>query len=476
MASYTVPFFVNGKEHIAERTFDVKSPVTGDVLHACSSASAQDVTTAVETAAEAFKTWKRMTPSRRRDIFLKTAEVMERRREELAKTMMEETGAAADWAGFNITVTVDMLKDLAGRISSVEGTFPPTVDENCGAIILKEPLGVVLGIAPWNAPYILATRAVAFPLAAGNTVILKVSELSPRTIWGVASCFHEAGLPAGVLNTLVHEPANAASITSQLIENPHIKKINFTGSTGVGRIIAKLAGQHLKPVLLELGGKAPAIVWEDADLEQAAQACVLGAFLHAGQICMSTERIIVHKNVAAEFEKKLAAAAEAIFPSSGNAPTLITEVGVEKNKKLVQDALSKGAEILVGDVNTAGSPAKTSMRPIILKGVTTSMDIYQTESFGPTVSIIEVDNEEDAIRIANDTEYGLTSSVFTENLRLGLRFAKEIETGAVHINSMTVHDEATLPHGGTKASGFGRFNTSTGLEEWVRTKNVTFKY
>ena len=149
MASYTVPFFVNGKEHIAERTFDVKSPVTGDVLHACSSASAQDVTTAVETAAEAFKTWKRMTPSRRRDIFLKTAEVMERRREELAKTMMEETGAAADWAGFNITVTVDMLKDLAGRISSVEGTFPPTVDENCGAIILKEPLGVVLGIAPW---------------------------------------------------------------------------------------------------------------------------------------------------------------------------------------------------------------------------------------------------------------------------------------------------------------------------------------
>lgn len=292
----------------------------------------------------------------------------------------------------------------------------------------------------------------------------------------MASCFHEAGLPAGVFNTLMHEPANAASITAQLIEHPEIRKINFTGSTAVGRIIAKLSGQHLKPVLLELGGKAPAIVWEDADLDQAAHACVLGAFFHAGQICMSTERIIVHKNIVAEFEKKLIAATETIFPSSGNAPILITDVGVGKNKTLVEDAVSKGASLLVGSLDSAGTPVKTSMRPIIIKGVTPAMDIYQTESFGPTVSLIEVDNEEDAIRIANDTEYGLTSSVFTENLRLGLRFAREIETGAVHINGMTVHDEPTLPHGGTKASGFGRFNASTGLSEWLKTKNVTFKY
>ena len=314
-----------------------------------------------------------------------------------------------------------------------------------------------------------------FPLAAGNTVILKASELSPRTIWGVASCFHEAGIPAGVFNTLVHEPANAAAITTQLIENPHVKKINFTGSTGVGRIIAKLAGEHLKPVLLELGGKAPAIIWEDANLDQAAHACALGSFLHAGQICMSTERIIVHKNIKAEFEKKLAAAAEQIFPTTGEAPTLIVEAGVQKNKKLVQDAVSKGASVLFGDAQAEG-PAKTSMRPVILNNVTPEMEIYRTESFGPTVSLVEVDNEEDAIRIANDSDYGLTSAVFTENLRLGLKFAREIESGAVHINGMTVHDESTLPHGGTKASGFGRFNASNGLEEWVRTKNVTFSY
>jgi acyl-CoA reductase-like NAD-dependent aldehyde dehydrogenase len=321
----------------------------------------------------------------------------------------------------------------------------------------------------------LATRAIAFPLAAGNTVILKASEISPLTIWGIVSCFYEAGLPAGALNMVVHEPANAASITRQIIEDPRVKKINFTGSTPVGRIIGRMAGENLKPVLLELGGKAPAIVWKDADLELAAQQCALGAFLHAGQICMSTERILVHKDIRGEFETKLAAAVEKMFPSDGKAPVLVSAVGVEKNRKLVQDALSKGATLLSGTPDIDG-PVTTSMRPMVIKDVKEDMDLYHTESFGPTVSLIEIETEEEALRIANDTEYGLTSAVFTENLRLGLRLAREIETGAVHINGMTVHDESCMPHGGAKSSGFGRFGTAHGLEEWVRTKNVTFKF
>lgn len=300
--------------------------------------------------------------------------------------------------------------------------------------------------------------------------------MSPKTIWGVVSCFHEAGIPDGVLNMVAHEPANAPAITSQLIADPNIRKINFTGSTLVGRIIAKLAGEHLKPVLLELGGKAPAIVWDDADLEQAASACAMGSFFHAGQICMSTERVLVHKNVRAQFEKEFATAVEKMYPSTGDAPNLIAANGVEKNKKLLQDALGKGASVVTGDPNAADGPNKTTMRPVVLSNVTPEMDIYKTESFGPTVSVIEVESEEEALRIANDTEYGLTSSVFTEDLRRGLRLAKQIETGAVHINGMTVHDEATLPHGGTKASGFGRFNASVGLQEWLKTKNITFKY
>jgi acyl-CoA reductase-like NAD-dependent aldehyde dehydrogenase len=317
-------------------------------------------------------------------------------------------------------------------------------------------------------------RSVLFPIAAGNTAVLKGSELCPRTMWGVASVFHEAGLPAGVLNLLFHAPANAPAITQALIAHPAVKKVNFTGSTAVGRIIGKLAGEQLKPVLLELGGKAPAIVWEDADLQNAAVQCALGAFLNAGQICMSTERIIVHKAIAEQFEKAFVGAIGGIF---GQEQVLINKAGVAKNKKLVEDAVAKGARVVYGDPAEVkvDSPA-AQMKPIVIAGVTPEMDIYKIESFGPTVSLFEVESEEEALRIANDTEYGLSSAVFTEDLRRGLRFAKGIETGAVHINSMTVHDEGTLPHGGAKASGYGRFNAAHGLGEWVRTKSVTFKW
>jgi acyl-CoA reductase-like NAD-dependent aldehyde dehydrogenase len=289
----------------------------------------------------------------------------------------------------------------------------------------------------------------------------------------IVSVFQEAGLPKGVLNFVVHEPASAAEVTAALIRNPLVKKINFTGSTSVGRIIGKLAGENLKPVVLELGGKAPAIVWEDADVQLAADQCALGSFANAGQVCMSTEKILVHKSIKAAFEEKLKGSVEKFFSSQADAPILINEAAVSKTKKLVNDAISGGASVVVGDINTKESSG-TRMRPIVLDKVTPQMDIYGTESFGPAVSIIEIETEEEAIRIANDTEYGLSSAVFTEDLRRGLRFAREIETGAVHINSMSVHDESALPHGGAKASGYGRFNSSAGLAEWVRSKTVTF--
>jgi acyl-CoA reductase-like NAD-dependent aldehyde dehydrogenase len=294
-------------------------------------------------------------------------------------------------------------------------------------------------------------------------------------MWGLCSVFHEAGLPDGVLNLVFHEPANAPAITKMLVADPQIKKINFTGSTLVGRIIGQLAGEHLKPVLLELGGKNPAIVWEDADLDNAAVQCALGAFFNSGQVCMSTDRIVVHKTVRAEFEKKLVGAIDRMFGADKDGLVLINGAGVAKNKKLIGDALAKGAALLYGDADPQGASA-TRMRPVVLSGVSTDMDIYQTESFGPTVALYEVETEEEALRIANDTEYGLSSAVFTEDLRRGLRLAREIETGAVHINSMTIHDESALPHGGAKASGHGRFNATSGLLEWVRSKTITYKW
>ncbi|CZS95534.1 related to aldehyde dehydrogenase [Rhynchosporium graminicola] len=465
------PLLINNKPHPTIITFPVSSPVTGKVLHEFSSASISDIDTALQAAQSSFPAWKRLPPPQKRDIFLRAADLLTSRTEELKETMMQETGAAAPFTGFNITLAIDMLRDVAGRISSIQGFIPTTAQEGVSAMVVKEPFGVALAIAPWNAPYILGMRAMLFPLAAGNTVILKAPEFSPRCSQHLVQALHDAGLPAGVLNLVAHRSENAASITKHLIESPIIKKINFTGSTIVGRIIAELAAKNFKPVLLELGGKAPAIICEDADLELAAQECAVGAFLHGGQICMSTERIIVFEKVLPDFEVAFKKAVAAFAPEGGAKPVLINAAGVQKNKKLVADAVGKGARVLHGDVKAGEG---TSMMPVVVVGTKKDMDLFYTESFGPTVSVMAVQSEEEALELANDTEYGLNAAVFSRDLGRALRIAKGIECGAVHINGMTVHDETALPHGGVKSSGYGRFGAG-GLEEWVRTKTITFK-
>ena len=307
----------------------------------------------------------------------------------------------------------------------------------------------------------------------GNTVVLKSPEKAPACYWTLANIFHEAGLPAGCLNTIIHKPEDGAKITTVLIAAPAVKKINFTGSTAVGSVIASLAGKHLKPTLMELGGKAPAIVCEDADLNLAALNCTLGAFLYSGQICMSTERILVHKNVVGDFKEVLKATIAQVFPDKSGL-VLVDKTPVSKVKKLLDDAVEKGAKVFYGDTKDTCQLA-TAMRPVVLEDVKDGMDLYYTESFGPSVSLFVVDSDEEAIKIANDTEYGLASAVFTKNLQRGLKIARKIETGAVHINAMSVHDETNLPHGGAKKSGFGRFNGLEGLREWVRWKTITWK-
>ncbi|KAI2638375.1 aldehyde dehydrogenase [Xylaria nigripes] len=472
MTLYTVPFIIDGEERIPQDTFEVYSPATGEVVHLCGVATKADANAAVSAAAAAAPAWRDSSTSTRRDILLKAAETMDQRRPELVKYLADETGQPDQWAHSNLNVAVEMIKDAAGRVSTIGGFVPRPADANTNAMILREPYGVVLAIAPWNAPYILGTRAVLYPIAAGCTVVYKGSEFSPRVMHAITAVFHAAGLPKGVLNFISTTPANAHAVTECLIANPLVKKINFTGSSSIGRIIGKLAGEHLKPVVLELGGKAPAIIWEDADLDLAAKSCSYGAFLNSGQICMSTERIIVHKKVSQAFQNKLREAVSNIWP---NALVHINARAVEKNKELVRNAVSKGASLLLGGEFETEESSRTRLRPVVVANVTPDMDIYDQESFGATVSLIEVDSEEEALRIANDTEYGLSSAVFTEDLRVGLRFSKNIECGAVHINSMTVHDEVALPHGGAKASGYGRFNASAGLEEYLRTKTVTWK-
>ena len=475
-ASSTIPLWLDGKEVKLSSTFDVVSPLDHKTLYKSSAADEEDALKAIASAEKAFKSWSQTKPSTRRDIFLRAADEFKKRRDELQHYSQTETGAAESMFAFEHNLAYEACKGVAGLLQVASTSSMPVVaEEGSSAMLIKEPFGVVLGIAPWNAPYVLGLRACLQPLAMGNTVILKGPEAAPATYWALASILHAAGLPAGCLNTIYHRPADAAKVTQTLITHPAIKKINFTGSTAVGSIIASLAGKNLKPTVMELGGKAPSIVCEDANIQTAALQCALGAFLHAGQICMATERILVNSKIADEFRTALKGTVEQVFGEQGmGVPQLVTSAPVEKNKKLLEDALSKGAKTVYGDASH-NEESKTRMRPVIIENVKPGMDIYYTESFGPTVSLIIVNSDEEAIEIANDTEYGLSSAVFTEDLRIGLKIAKQIESGAVHINSMTVHDEAALPHGGVKRSGFGRFNGLPGLDEWVRSKVITWK-
>ncbi|KAM3532081.1 hypothetical protein NHJ13051_000457 [Beauveria bassiana] len=477
MASDTVPLVIGGQDVLTSDTFDVVSPATGKFLHKSSSANVAEAVAAVDAAAGALSAWSRTQVHERRAILLRAADIIQTRGDELKSAMRDETGSDDAWGDLNLRIATETILHAASCLVNLEGKMPAIADPGREALLIREPYGVVFSIAPWNAPIPLGIRAIVWAVGAGNTVVLKGSELSPKSLHLVCSVLWEAGLPPGVLNFFTTAPAHAAAVTSAVIAHAHVKKVNFTGSTAVGRIIAQTAGAHLKPVLLELGGKAPSIVLEDADLALAARHCALGAFLHAGQICMSTERILVHERVRDDFATELVAAVKSLYGEAGGgqeAGVLVTAAAVVKNKALVADALRKGATLLYGDPDEEEEEhdAKTRMRPVVVAEVTPSMDVYRTESFGPTVSLISFKDEADAVAIANDTEYGLVAAVFSKDLRRALGVARKIETGAVHINSMTPHDEPSLPHGGAKDSGYGRFGA--GFDEWTRTKTITF--
>ncbi|KAJ4188729.1 hypothetical protein NW759_016804 [Fusarium solani] len=383
---------------------------------------------------------------------------MDRRRAELGEYMHHEIGANKFYQDFILGLTIEGLRDTAGGIAgAMTGAAPESIHQ-----------------APWNAPYNLGLRSVLFALATGNTTILKGSEYTPRCYWAISDVLHEAGLPDGCLNLLFHSPAEAASTIDSLVSQPLVKKINFTGSTRVGRIISATAGKHLKPVLMELGGKASAIVLKDADLEQAARHCVQGAFLNAGQICMSTERIIVHESVASEFQDLLGHAIRKNFGTAHDTPAVVTSASASRNRDLISDAISKGAHQVKIFGDEHAHETETKMRPVVLGNVKKNMDIYSQESFGPSVSLFTFQTEREALDLANDTEYGLTASIFSKDLKAAFDLANSLESGAVHINSMTVHDESSLPHGGVKDSGFGRFNGPQGLDEFLHYKTVTW--
>ena len=338
---------------------------------------------------------------------------------------------------------------------------------------VRQPAGVVLGIAPWNAPVILGVRAIAMPLACGNTVVLKASELCPRTHRLIGTALRDAGLPNGVVNVVTNAPADAGKVVETLISHPAVRRISFTGSTRIGRIVAETAARYLKPVLLELGGKAPLIVLDDADLDEAVNAAVFGAFVNQGQVCMSTERIVVDEKVADEFLEKFAARARALRPAirartAWCSARWSTRSAVVHVRSLIDDALAKGANLLVG-----GQVNGTVMNATVLDGVTPAMRIYGEESFGPVAVVLRASDVDDAVRLANDTEYGLAAAVFGRDVTRALAVARRLDCGICHINSATVDDEPQMPFGGIKASGYGRFGGKAAIDAFTELRWIT---
>ncbi|MDX3899719.1 MAG: aldehyde dehydrogenase [Sphingobium sp.] len=456
-------------------TFDRRNPMTGEVATTSQAATVADVNMACEAAEAAFPAWSALGPNARRALLMKAAAELEARALQFIDAMMNEIGATQGWAGFNLMLAAGIVREAASMTTQIGGEVIPSDKPGCIAMALREPVGVMLGIAPWNAPIILGVRAIAMPLACGNTVVLKASEQCPRTHGLIIEAFQAAGLPEGAVQLVSNAPDDAAEIVGALIDHPAVRRINFTGSTHVGKIIAKRAAEHLKPVLLELGGKAPLIVLDDADLDEAVKAAAFGAFMNQGQICMSTERIIVVENVADAFAAKFREKVSNMpvgDPREGKTPlgAVIDQKTVGCVQGLIDDALANGAEKLVG-----GDTDGVLMPAHVIDRVTPAMRLFRDESFGPVVAITRAKDEAEAIALANDTEYGLSAAVFTKDTARGLRVARQIKSGICHVNGPTVHDEAQMPFGGTKASGYGRFGGKAGIDAFTELRWITIE-
>ncbi len=471
-----IGFIIDGEaaDAASGATFDRRDPVTGAIATSAAAASLADVGTIVASAARAFESWSETGPGERRALLLKAADLLEARTAEFTKLMLEETGATAPWAGFNVHLGAGILREAASLTTQITGEVIPSDKPGILSLALRQPAGVVLSMAPWNAPVILGVRSIAGPLACGNTVILRSSEACPGTHHLIGQVLNEAGFPKGVVNVLSNAPADAPAIIEALIAHPAIRRVNFTGSSKVGKIIARLAAEHLKPVLLELGGKAPFVVLDDADIDQAVQAAAFGAFMNQGQICMSTERFVVDEKVADAFVSKLAAKAASLPAGDPRGHvvlgSLVDVKAAERMDELIADAVAKGGVIVAGGKRTGSIVEAT-----VIDRVTPNMRIYAEESFGPVKPIVRVNGVDEAVRVANDTEYGLSSAVFGQDIKRALAVSKRLETGICHINGPTVADEAQMPFGGVKSSGYGRFGSKAVIAEFTELRWVTIE-
>jgi acyl-CoA reductase-like NAD-dependent aldehyde dehydrogenase len=457
-------------------TFEDSDPYTGDVVATVAAAGAEDARRAIEAAAAAFGPWSAAPPAERQLIFLKAADVLESRTEEIVGLLARETGCSFGFGMFQMHFVPGLFRQAAGIAYAPIGQVIPSDVPGTFAMGLRRPVGVVGAIAPWNAALILSARSLAAPLVLGNTVVLKPSEWSPVSgglIWG--EIFAEAGLPAGALNIVTHAPGEAGAIADELVSNPAVRRINFTGSTATGRKLAEAAGRHLKRVVLELGGYNPLIVLGDADLEYAVNASAFGAFLHQGQICMSARKIIVERSIADEFVERLAAKTKTLKVGDPKEQDtiigpLITAEALATVKARVDDAVANGARVLAG-----GDAVGPCYQATLLADVPEDSEFAKVETFGPVAAIEVVDTPEDAVERANATTYGLSAGIITSDPERGFALAQQVDAGSVHVNDQPVGDEPQMPFGGVKDSGWGRFGGHAVMDEFTELRWVTIQ-
>ena len=457
------------------RTFEDADPFTGEVVANVPAGSREDARRAIEAAAAAFPGWSETPPAERQRIFLKAADLLEARQEDVATWLTRETGSTFGFSMFQLHFVPGLFRQAAALPYQALGEVIPS-DTGAFAMGLRRPVGVVAAIAPWNAALILSARSIAAPLALGNAVVLKPSELSPYVgglLWG--EIFAEAGLPEGVLNIVTHAPGEAAPIGDEFAENPAVRVINFTGSTATGRRVAEAAGRNLKRVVLELGGSNPLIVLADADVEYAVDAAAFGSFLHQGQICMSARRILVEEPIADEFVARLVEKTKTLKAGDPKEQDtiigpLITEDAVAMVRSRVDDAVQKGAKLLAG-----GEADGSVYSATLVTDVPDDSELARQETFGPVAAVEVVASAEEAVERANDTTYGLSAGIITSNPDRGLALAQKIEAGIVHVGDQTVADEPQMPFGGVKDSGFGRFGGTAAITEFTDIHWVTVK-
>ncbi|KAI0642107.1 aldehyde dehydrogenase [Trametes meyenii] len=467
------PLYIDGEWRPSSTgaTFDVRNPTSGNIVGTAAAATPEDCAAAVQAAARAFKTWEHSHLSVRRDILLKASDFLTAKGDEIRAALREETAGTDDWLWVNYEWSVDQMRDIASVTMRLRGETAPSIIPGGQAITQRRAIGPILSIVPWNAPMILCLRAVAVPIVCGNTVVLKTSEMSPRMQAILVEAFAKAGLPAGVLNCLSTSKEDAAARTTELIANPAIRKVNFTGSDVTGRLIAIEAAKYLKPCVLELGGKAPVVVLDDADIPRAARAITSSALLHSGQICMSTERVIVQRAVADVLLRHLQGlfsrikAGDPHADPSAHIGAVFNQGSAENAINMIKDAVKDGAKVLVGDLTRQGA----ILQPHLVVDAKPGMRIWDRETFAPVVILAVADTVDEVIDLANASDYSLISAVWTKNVHKAFDVAARLRAGTSNINGPTVHVEPMRENGGLGGStGYGLFM----IDDWTQLRMI----